>query len=145
MSRPPGEVALPAGADPALVVPRPNVEEHVHSILRPLGGIQVWAYAVQDLDPAGWLVAASIQVDVRASSATASYRRADQARRVVCSLPLFPWAEGQVNRVDVVDGPFWLPDPDGRPRYVARYRLVFHPVAARTPADPEPAGARRTR
>jgi hypothetical protein len=29
--------------------------------------------------------------------------------------------------VDVTDGPLWLPEPDGQPRYVARYAVSCHP------------------
>jgi hypothetical protein len=136
--RPSGEIDWPAGLDPAQAIPRPDLERRIHEMIRPLGGTQVWAYAMVDLDPPGWLVAASVQVDVRASSKPQAWRRADTARRAVMSLPLAAWPEGVVNRVDVVDGPFWLPDPNGAPRYVARYRVVFHPRTAAGMEEPPP-------
>jgi hypothetical protein len=125
-SRPPGVIVLPRGADPAQAVARPDLEMWLRETLRPLGGTQVWAYASVDLDPPGWLVAESLQVDVRASSKERARARADMARRAICSLPLAGWPDGVVNRADVIDGPFWLPD-SGAPRYVARYRVVYHP------------------
>jgi hypothetical protein len=130
MTTPGGVLALPPGADPALLVPRPDIEHWVYRLLKPIGQFQVWTYAVVDLDPSGWAAAASLQLDVFASEKGVAYRLADAARRLVCSLPLVTWPEGVVNRVDVVDGPFWFPADTG-PRYVARYRVVFHPPRRR--------------
>lgn len=123
-----GTLELPAGVDPALTVPRPDVEQLIHRTIKPLGGTVVWAYASADGQPSGWVSEASVQVDVRSTSKALAYQRADMVRRAVCSLPLAAWPEGQVNRVDVIVGPFWLPDQSGAPRYVARYRVVFHPA-----------------
>jgi hypothetical protein len=117
--------------DPVLSIPRPDVEFHVHQAIKPLGGTTTWAYAVIDLEPPGWLTSASIQVDVRASSMREAFTRADAARRIIHSLPTQPWADGQVNRVDTIDGPFWMPEATGAPRYVARYRVIFHPARLR--------------
>jgi hypothetical protein len=134
-ARPPGVVELPPGFDPVHMMPRGDIERWVQVCLAPLGGIQVWAYAVIDYTQNGYIAGASIQVDVRASSKSASFTRADAARRVVMALPTRRWDEGVISRTEVIDGPFWLPDQDGRPRYVARYLLVFHPRrAARPPA-----------
>jgi hypothetical protein len=119
-------IELPEGADPAFLTPRPDIEAAVYQVLSSLGGIQVWAYAMTDLDQQGLRCAASLQVDVRASSKAAAWQRADTARRAVCSLPLANWPEGVVNDARVIDGPFWFPD-GGAPRYVARYRVTFRP------------------
>lgn len=126
-SAPSGVIELPAGADPAMATPRPDIERAVYEILKPLGGVQVWAYALVDLGPSGFPCAASMQVDIRASSKALAWQRADAARRAVCTLPLARWPEGVVSRADVIDGPFWFPDNNGAPRYVARYRVVFRP------------------
>jgi hypothetical protein len=123
-------VVMPAAAildDPALGYPRPDVERHVADQLKALGGVQVWAYASTDGDPPNWLAVVALQVDIRASTKAGAFTRADAARRIVKALPRLPWAEGTCNRADVIDGPFWLPDPQGAPRYVARYRVFCHP------------------
>jgi hypothetical protein len=132
MSRPLGEVLpLPPGADPALSRPRPDVEAIVYAAVEPLTGIVVWSYAAEELAPRGWLHQVEVQVDVRASTKERSWQRADMCRRVICALPWARPAGGVIVSVDVVDGPSWLPDPAGRPRYTARYALRCHP--ARTP------------
>jgi hypothetical protein len=124
----PAWLELPEGADPALARPRPDIDQHIHAVIKPAGGTTVWTYALVDRQPPGWLTEASVQVDVRSTGKAMAFTRADMVRRAICSLPLVPWPEGVVNRVDVIDGPFWLPDQTGAPRYVARYRVVFHPA-----------------
>jgi hypothetical protein len=121
---------LPPGADPALFRPRPDVEAIVHAVLRPLTGVTVWSYAAEELAPRGWLHQVEVQVDVRASTKERSWQRADMCRRAVCALPWQRVNGGVIVAVDVVDGPSWLPDPDGRPRYTARYALRCHPPRA---------------
>jgi hypothetical protein len=129
--------ALPEGADPALAIERPDIERRVHAVIKPLTGTQVWCYALTEGDPSGWLTVASIQVDIRATGKAIAWRRADHARRLISAMPwAHDWADGVVCAVDTIDGPYWLPDPNGAPRYTARYRVVFHP--ARPSEEPEP-------
>lgn len=121
---------LPAGADPALNYPRPDFELLLYQTVQPLGGTVTWAYSATEGDPPGWLFTAHVQVDCRASSRADASARADQARRAICALPAGSWPGGVVNSVEVTEGPLWAPDPDGAPRYVARYAVTGHPVPA---------------
>lgn len=132
MAAPTGVLRLPRGADPLLARPLPDVEQRVHDVIRELGGTQVWMLALNEADPR-LLAVASVQVDVRASDKRRAFTRADAARRAIAAMPSDrSWAEGQVCRVDTIDGPFWLPDDTGAPRYVARYRIVFRPARRRS-------------
>jgi hypothetical protein len=131
VSRP--AVELPAGADPVLGYAAPDVEQLVFEAIRPLGGVITWSYTAGPGDPAGWLWTVSIQVDIRAHSRGAASARADAARRVVCALPWAAWPDGVISRVDVIEGPFWMPDQGGAPRYVARYAITAHPARVRQP------------
>jgi hypothetical protein len=123
-------VTLPPGADPALAIARPNVERLVWETVKPLGGAVTWAYSATEGDPPSWLFTCHVQVDIRASTRSGASARADEARRALCALPWADWPGGVIARVDVTDGPFWLPDESGAPRYVARYSLTAHPRPA---------------
>lgn len=125
------DVELPAGADPVLAYPAPDVEEAAYKAIRPLGGVITWSYTAGHGDPPGWLTTVSIQVDIRAHNRGSASARADAARRVLCALPWAGWPGGVITRVDVIDGPFWLPDESGAPRYVARYAITAHPARVR--------------
>lgn len=121
---------LPPGADPVLSYPAPDVEGAVYAAIKPLGGVITWSYTAARGDPPGWLVTVSVQVDIRAHNRASASARADAARRVICALPWATVPDGSVIvRVDVIDGPFWLPDA-GAPRYVARYAVTAHPARA---------------
>lgn len=113
--------------DPVLRFARPSVELAVRHAVRNLGGTVTWCYAAADRQPRGWLAAVDVQVDVRANSKSTAWRRADACRRAVSVLPWAAQPHGVIASVDVTDGPLWLPDPDGRPRYVARYAILTHP------------------
>jgi hypothetical protein len=113
--------------DPVLRFARPSVELAVRHAVRSLGGTVTWCYAAADRQPRGWLASVDVQVDVRANSKSTAWRRADACRRAVSLLPWAAQPHGVIASVDVTDGPFWLPDPDGRPRYVARYAISAHP------------------
>jgi hypothetical protein len=131
-SHPPRRGAAPHPAargpvDPVLRFARPSVELAVRHAVRDLGGTVTWCYAAADRQPRGWLAAVDVQVDVRANSKSTAWRRADACRRAVSLLPWAAQPHGVIASVDVTDGPFWLPDPDGRPRYVARYAILTHP------------------
>lgn len=121
---------LPPDADPVLDYARPDVEQLVYQVVKPLGGVVSWAYTAAERDLRGWLTSVNVQVDIRSHNKTNALRRADLARRAVCALPWVDWPDGVVARVDVLEGPFWLPDENGGPRYVARYGLIVHPVPA---------------
>ena len=118
---------LPPGADPVLSRARPDVEWLVWQTVRPLGAVVSFAYSSTEGNPPGWLFTVSMQVDCRASSRQAASVLADAVRRAVCALPWSGWTGGVVNSVTVTEGPFWLPDPDGVPRYVVRFAVTAHP------------------
>lgn len=138
------DLELPPGADPVLRYARPDVVELVYRAIKPLGGVVTWEYTAADggasgygrtgggvpIPPglAGWLVTVSLQVDIRAHNKAAARRRADAARRAICALPWAEWSGGVIARADVLEGPFWLPDENNAPRYVARYAITAHPV-----------------
>ena len=121
------------GVDPVLDYERPDVEALVFHIARVVGGVTSWAYSVLETDGLhGWITATSLQVDVRAKERGLARMRADQVRRSVCALPFYDWEDGIVARVEVLEGPFWFPDEDRQPRYVARYEVLAHPRPALT-------------
>jgi hypothetical protein len=122
-----GIPAVPGPVDPVLGFARPAVELAVRDAVRNYGGTVTWCYAAQDAQPRGWLAEVSVQVDVHAGSKSTAWRRADACRRSVLLLPWRgqPW--GVMATVEVTDGPLWLPEPDGQPRYVARYVVRCHP------------------
>ena len=121
------ELSLPPGVDPVLAYARPDVEQLVYQTVKPLGGVITWAYTAGEASPDGWLFTLSIQVDVRAHRKSAALARADACRRAVCALPWAEWPGGVIARVDVTEGPFWLPDENGAPRYVSRFAVMAHP------------------
>lgn len=119
--------------DPVLNFARPDVEALIYRTVVPLGGVVSWSYSAAERDLPGWLVTVDVQVDVRAGRKGDAYRRADEVRRAMCALPWADWADGVVSRVDITEGPSWLPDgSNGAPRYVARYAVVIHPRPAST-------------
>lgn len=118
-------------ADPAIEYPRPDVEALVWATVRDITSITTWAFTAVALPaPTGWLVAVSVQVDVRGPTKAAAYGRAVEARRRLLGLPWASWADGVVSRVDIVEAAWWNPDPDGHPRYTARYEVRAHPRPA---------------
>jgi hypothetical protein len=123
------ELTLPPGVDPVLTYARPDVEWLVEQTVKPLGGVVSWAYTASDDVFPGWLSTVNVQVDVRSHRKTTALERADACRRAICALPWAEWDQGVIVRVDVSEGPFWLPDDNGGPRYVARYAVMSHPRA----------------
>ena len=89
-------------------------------------GITSFCYAVVNAWP-NWNVAYSLQVDARAKTKQEARDLAEQVRQKMAGLPDVAWPDGWVSYVQPVEGPFWLPDPDGGPRYVARYEVRAHP------------------
>jgi hypothetical protein len=39
-----------------------------------------------------------------------------------------PWPGGTISLVMTEEGPMWMPDPGGGPRYCARYAIRVHPA-----------------
>lgn len=117
--------------DPAALYDRPDTEAHVWSQLKTLPGTTSFAYSAGPLPaPAGWLVATSLQVDTWGPTKQAAYQRAVTARRRLLCLPSAVWADGVVTGVAIVEDCSWRPDPDGTPRYTARYEVTAHPLPA---------------
>jgi hypothetical protein len=121
-------VTTPAITQPT-VQPQPDFEAFLWSQIKTLPGVQSFTYAVVH-DWIGWLLAYSVQVDARADSKQAAWATAEQARQIILKLPSAAWPQGVVSFVQPVEGPFWLPDPNGAPRYCARYQIRVHPSHA---------------
>jgi hypothetical protein len=120
---------------------QPDLEARVWDQIKDLPGVTSWSYTVLSDFPT-WQRRFGLQVDVRASSKTAACARAETVRQRMAQLAGDPWSAGVVSYVQPTDGPFWLPDADGCPRYVTRYEVRCHP-AALVPASSR-AEARRT-
>jgi hypothetical protein len=119
------------------VIAVPDLEAHLWAQLGGLKGVTSFAYAAQPWDRAGWVYAQFVQVDARHKTKQAARDLAEQVRQLVMGLPEIPWAGGCVCYVQAVEGPAWLPDDDGAPRYTARYEVRVHPPRAATVrADP---------
>lgn len=115
------------------LVRQPDVEAWVWANLRHLPGVTSFCFSQVRQVP-GWIVAASIQVDARAPRRTPAAVRAEDARLAMMALPGADWPEGTVSHVAVTEGPFFEPDDDGRPRYLARYEVRVHPRRDAIPA-----------
>lgn len=112
----------------ALDRPRPDIERHVWLAIRALGNVITWNYGDSEVDPHGWATMTQLQVDCRGPNRNRAWQMADQARRIIKKLPWAEWDEGVVCSVDCVDGPRWLPDENGGPRYIARFSIAYHPI-----------------
>jgi predicted TIM-barrel fold metal-dependent hydrolase len=117
----------------SVVIEQPDVEAWVWENLRRLHGITSFVFAANAAHPwqaeAGpWVYVHSLQVDCRASRKRAARDLAEAARQLVVGLLVTPWAEGVISNAVVTEGPFWLPDDDGAPRYVTRWELTCHPA-----------------
>jgi hypothetical protein len=121
------------------VTAQPDLEKFVLECLAPLPGVTGFAYSSSQLDLIGWLWSYMIQVDARTGRKSAARDLAEQARQVMAGLTAVPWDDGTVNYVRAETGAFWNPDPDGGPRYTARYEVRVHPSRdAWRPAQPQP-------
>jgi hypothetical protein len=114
----------------APVVVQPDLEAWVWQHIGGLAGITSFAYAASQQDHTGWVYAHHIQVDARAKRKAAARDLAEQARQIITGLAAIPWPDGVVVYCQPTDGPSWLPDPDGLPRYTARYEIRVHPRPA---------------
>jgi hypothetical protein len=109
------------------VIAQPDLERFVVEQLEQLPGVTSFAYSAQQLDGVGWIYAHYVQVDARAGRKSSARDLAEQARQVIIGLPAVPWADGVVCYAAAEEGPMWLPDSDGGPRYCARYEIRVHP------------------
>lgn len=116
----------------------PDTEAWAWASLREIRGVTSFAYTATQLDRAGWITSTFLQVDARAARRAPARAASDAARLRLLALPDLDWAEGAVCLVDVIEAPFWLPDEDGQPRYVARYEIRAHPRRT-IPPGPGPA------
>ena len=119
------------------VIAVPDLEAHLWAQLGGLKGVTSFAYAAQPWDRAGWVYAQFVQVDARHKTKQAARDLAELVRQRLVALPGVPWPDGAVCYLQPVEGPAWLPDDDGSPRYTARYEIRVHPPRAATVrADP---------
>jgi hypothetical protein len=115
----------------APVITQPDLERWVHAQLRHLDGVTSFSYAATQFWP-GWIYAHFIQADTRASGKIRARDLAEKVRQIICALPDRTWPDGVICYVQPVEGPFWLPDDDGLPRYTARYEIRVHPRTTRS-------------
>lgn len=127
------EITLPPGADPGLALPRADMEYLCWTHLRHLGGVVCHTYGATEGSPGSVLATTHVQVDTRSATRARAAGMADTARRILKALPWESLAEVVVAAVECVDGPRWLPDDNGAPRYVARYAIVHHPRQGQLP------------
>jgi hypothetical protein len=121
----------------APVIVQPDLEAWVWANIRALGDVTSFAYAANQLWP-GWVYVHYVQIDARHNRKQAARDLAERVRQVICGLPDVPWPDGTVCYVQPVEGPAWLPDDDGSPRYMARYEIRVHPrrgAALAAPAE----------
>jgi hypothetical protein len=112
---------------PAPVIVQPDLEAWVVANLRHLNGVTCFGYDAAQVWP-GWVYVHNIQVDARSGKSKHRARElAETARQIICALPDRHWAAGVISYVQPTEGPFWLPDDDGLPRYCARYEIRVHP------------------
>jgi hypothetical protein len=109
------------------VIVQPDLEAWVWENIRDLKGVTSFGYAAAQLDHTGWIMQHFIQVDARHVDKQASRDLAEQVRQVITGLADLPWPQGVICYIQPVEGPAWLPDDDGAPRYMARYEIRVHP------------------
>jgi hypothetical protein len=115
-------------------IEQPDLEAWVWATVRDMGDVTSFAYAATQLDPAGWLYAHFIQIDARHNRKQRASDLAERIRQRIVALPGVPWPDGAICYCQPVEGPFWLPDEDGTPRYTARYEIRVHPLRSAAPA-----------
>lgn len=120
----------------APVIGQPDIEAWVWDNISHLRGVTSFTYTATTGWP-HWLYAHFLQIDCRAGRKARARDLAEQVRQIICALPDVPWPEGTVAYAQPVEGPFWLPDDDGCPRYCARYEIRVHPRRATVTAPPD--------
>jgi hypothetical protein len=112
---------------PSVIPVQPDAEAWVWSFLSSISGTTSWVDACT-VDWPPWQYRYEFQIDCRARDRTTARARAMTACYIMLSLPDMPWPEGIVTYVQPTFGPAWFPDPDGAPRYTARYEVRAHPT-----------------
>lgn len=107
----------------------PDIEAFVWAQIKRIPGVQSWLYASVYEWP-GWQYRHSLQVDVRSQRRRVARDRAEEVRLIICALSDVDWPEGVVTYCQPTEGPFYDPDDDGTPRFVARYEVRVHPRAS---------------
>jgi hypothetical protein len=123
----------------APVIVQPDAEAWVWANIRDynrLGDLTSFAYSAAQLGGTGWIWAHFIQIDARHNRKEGARALAETVRQAILALPEVPWSEGAICYVQAVEGPFWLPDDDGKPRYTARYEIRVHPRRGAAPEAP---------
>lgn len=115
------------------VIEQPDIEAWVWEHLRDRHGITSFMFAANADQPwqtetGPWVYVYSLQVDCRATRKRVARDLAETARQTMIGLLQTPWSEGVITNVAVTEGPFWLPDDDGAPRYVTRWEITCHPA-----------------
>lgn len=121
----------------------PDLEAHLWAQLKALDGVTMQAIAATPADGLPWLVRYTVQVDARHGSKAEAWRRAEDARRVLWAIAAAPWDEGSITYVQLVEGPAWLPDDDGQPRYMMRADIGARPRDRQGPPPDEATAPRR--
>lgn len=117
------------------LIVQPDVEAFVWARLKLLGpGVTSFSFTALEDFP-GWQWRYGIQVDCRAKRKAAARALAEQARQTMSTLDAAAWADGVITYIQATEGPFWLPDDDGCPRYCTRWEIRCHPTGL-SPSDP---------
>lgn len=125
---------------PAPVVPQPDIEAWVIRNIRSAHGVTAFVVAGGQLYH-GWAHEYTVQIDCRAKEKKRARDLAEHVRQVVAGLPDVPWPDGVISYHRCAEGPFWLPDDDGDPRYCQRWVIRCHPRRALAAGDlPTPPG-----
>jgi hypothetical protein len=111
---------------PTPVVVQPDLEAWVWANISDLSGLLSFEYSSAQQWP-GWVYAHFIQIDARAKRKGAASDLAETVRQRIMALADVPWADGVICYIQPLEGPFWLPDIDGGPRYCTRYEIRVHP------------------
>lgn len=113
----------------APLVAQPDVEAWVWANVGHLHGVTSFCYAASLPWPT-WLAIYEIQIDCRARRKSAARALAEEVRLIIQGLTDVNWDEGVIARVQLIEGPFWLPDEDGAPRYTTRWQIRARPRRA---------------
>jgi len=120
------------------VIPaQPDLEAWVWAAVKGIPGVTSFCYSALPMALVPWQVSYSMQVDCRARTKKAAWDRAEQVRRILWELPQVPWDEGWISYAQITEGPFWLADEDGQPRYVLRAEYRAHPNRTGDPSGPD--------
>jgi hypothetical protein len=111
---------------PQPVIAQPDLEAWAWANLQHLAGVTSFAYSATGQWP-DWVFGYGLQVDARAARKDAARALGETVRQILAGLAAVAWPEGVICYAQITEGPFWLPDPDGAPRYVQRWDIRVHP------------------